>query len=64
MSAWLLTLTATATIAVSNSGLPSLPLVDKGLLTTLFGLLGTFLVLALFFFAIKLMQHSGEKKEN
>ncbi len=62
MSAWLLT--ATATTAASVSGLTSLPLVDRGLLTTLFGLLGTFMVLLLFFFAIKLMQHAGEKKEN
>jgi hypothetical protein len=62
MSAWLLTTTAAA--AASTTGLASLPLIDKGLLTTLFGLLGTFMVLLLFFFAIKLMQHTSEKKEN
>ena len=36
----------------------------KGLITTIFGLLGVFLVLLLFFVAIKLMQGIGVKKES
>ncbi|MBQ7867410.1 MAG: OadG family protein [Clostridia bacterium] len=42
--------------AVANSALVTLPLFTKGLLTTLMGLLGVFLVLTLFFITIKLMQ--------
>ncbi len=64
IGAWLSLMTETVTTAVAetaNSGLTALPLVSKGLLTTLFGLLGVFLVLLLFFFAIKLMQRLGKK---
>lgn len=43
--------------------LASLPLMTKGLLTTVIGLLGVFLVLGLFFATIKLMQHIGTKDE-
>ena len=65
--AWLSTLTeaaATTTAHVyTQNALTGLPTLDKALLTTLFGLGGVFLVLLLFFFAIKLMQGFG-KKEN
>lgn len=37
-------------------------LLAKGLITTVFGLLGVFVVLALFFVTIKLMQHLPDKK--
>lgn len=43
--------------------LASLPLMTKGLLTTVIGLLGVFLVLGLFFVTIKLMQHIKTKDE-
>ena len=43
--------------------LASLPLMTKGLLTTVIGLLGVFLVLGLFFLTIKLMQHIKPKDE-
>ncbi len=62
LSRWLFSATETATAAVTanaSSGLTSLPIVSRGLLTTLFGLLGVFLVLLLFFVAIKLMQRIG-----
>lgn len=65
IGAWLMqtaeTVAASAT-APASAGLTSLPLISKGLLTTLFGLLGVFLVLLLFFIAIRLMQRIGEKK--
>ncbi|MEA4997768.1 MAG: hypothetical protein VB087_00075 [Candidatus Limiplasma sp.] len=64
--AWL-SLTAEAAVATAataaNTGLLSLSIPMKGLLTTLFGLLGVFLVLLLFFVSIKLMQRIGVKKE-
>ena len=41
--------------------LVGLPLFTKGLLTTVMGLLGVFLVLTLFFVTIKLMQKIGSK---
>ncbi len=47
---------ATEAPAVAASALVELPLFTKGLLTTLMGLLGVFLVLTLFFVTIKLMQ--------
>lgn len=61
---WISTLSEAATAA--NSNLVSLPLMTKGLLTTVIGLLGVFLVLALFFVTIKLMQHikPRENKDN
>ena len=40
----------------ASSALTALPLFTKGLLVTLMGLLGVFLVLTLFFVTIKLMQ--------
>ncbi|MCE5343091.1 MAG: hypothetical protein LLF96_05815 [Eubacteriales bacterium] len=64
--AWLIAaqeaVTATVT-AGASTGLTALPLASKGLLTTLFGLVGVFLVLLLFFFAIKLLQNFGSKRE-
>lgn len=64
--AWLSMMTeaasTTAAIAVQTK-LTDLPLVTRGLLTTLFGLVGVFLVLLLFFFSIKLMQNLGKRKE-
>lgn len=47
---------------VASSALVSLPLFTKGLLVTLMGLLGVFLVLTLFFVTIKLMQKIGTEK--
>ena len=44
------------------NALVALPLFTKGLLTTVMGLLGVFLVLTLFFVTIKLMQKIGAKK--
>ena len=66
MFAWLFNTTETvaATTTAFNTYLTTLPLFTKGLLTTVFGLVGVFLVLLLFFFAIKLMQRMGEKQEN
>ena len=42
--------------------LVALPLFTKGLLVTLMGLMGVFLVLTLFFVTIKLMQKLGTQK--
>ena len=42
------------------NALVGLPLSTKGLLTTVMGLLGVFLVLTLFFVTIKLMQKIGK----
>ena len=53
--AWLSTLTTAASTtasSVSGTNFQSLDLVTKGLITTVMGLLGVFLVLLLFFFAI------------
>lgn len=64
--AWLSTLTtatATAASSVSQMDFLSLDRVTKGLITTVMGLLGVFLVLLLFFFAIKLMQNFKEKEK-
>lgn len=41
----------------------ALPLFTKGLLTTVIGLIGVFIVLALFFITIKLMQKIKTKDE-
>ncbi len=49
------------TVAAGNE-LVALPLFTKGLLVTLMGLLGVFLVLTLFFVTIKLMQKIGTEK--
>ena len=43
----------------ASSALVALPLFTKGLLVTLMGLLGVFLVLTLFFVTIKMMQKIG-----
>jgi len=51
--------TVAATAAPANA-LVGLPLLTKGLLTTVMGLLGVFLVLTLFFVTIKLMQKIGK----
>ena len=53
---------AEAVAETANSALANLPLFTKGLLTTVMGLLGVFLVLTLFFVTIKLMQKIGVKK--
>ena len=45
---------------IANNALVSLPLFTKGLLTTVMGLLGVFVVLTLFFITIKLMQKIGK----
>ena len=66
VGAWLSTLTTAASTtasSVSGTNFQSLDLVTKGLITTVMGLLGVFLVLLLFFFAIKLMQNFKEKEE-
>ena len=55
------TVSAPAAEAASNA-LVALPLFTKGLLVTLMGLLGVFLVLTLFFVTIKLMQKIGTEK--
>lgn len=47
---------------VAANSLVALPLFTKGLLVTLMGLLGVFLVLTLFFVTIKLMQKIGPKE--
>ena len=67
--AWLNTLTETVTATVAPAThiakvtpLTQLPLWEKGLLTTLLGLAGVFLVLLLFFAAIKLMQNFKDAK--
>ena len=46
--------------AAASNALVSLPLFTKGLLTTVMGLLGVFVVLTLFFITIKLMQKIGK----
>lgn len=52
----------TAAETAAPTGLVALSLPMKGLVTTVFGLLGVFLVLLLFFVSIKLMQRIGAKK--
>ncbi|MBR6572021.1 MAG: OadG family protein [Clostridia bacterium] len=47
----------------ASSALVTLPLFTKGLLVTLMGLLGVFLVLTLFFVTIKMMQKIGPREE-
>ena len=49
------------TAAPAANALVGLPLFTKGLLTTVMGLLGVFLVLTLFFIMIKIMQKAGSK---
>ena len=63
MFKWFTALTEAAPVAeAANSSLVALPLFTKGLLVTLMGLLGVFLVLTLFFVTIKLMQKVGTEK--
>ena len=54
--------TAEPVAEAATNALVSLPLFTKGLLTTVMGLLGVFLVLTLFFVTIKAMQKIGVKK--
>lgn len=56
-------LTEAAPVAAAANDLVALPLMTKGLLTTLMGLLGVFLVLTLFFVTIKLMQRIRTREE-
>ena len=48
-------------VETASNGLVALPLLTKGLLTTVMGLAGVFIVLTLFFVTIKLMQKIGSK---
>ncbi len=48
--------TVTPTPVASESQLAALSIFSKGLFTTLLGLIGVFLVLALFYVSIKIMQ--------
>lgn len=50
------------TALTSSQALARLPLLSKGLLTTFLGLLGVFLVLALFYLTIRLIQRAGSKQ--
>lgn len=59
MSAWISALSEA--VPAAQDGLTALPLFTKGLITTLIGLLGVFLVLTLFFITIKLMQRIKPK---
>ena len=54
--------TAEPVAEVAANSLVALPLFTKGLLVTLMGLLGVFLVLTLFFVTIKLMQKIGPRE--
>ena len=47
--------------AAAGSSLMDMPMLNKGLFTALFGLVGVFLVLTLFFVSIKLIQRPGRK---
>ena len=49
-----------ASAAASGSALMDMSILNKGLFTTLFGLVGVFLVLTLFFVSIKLIQRPGK----
>ena len=53
--------TAAPAEEIATNALVALPLFTKGLLTTVMGLLGVFIVLTLFFITIKLMQKIGNK---
>ena len=53
--------TVAPTVApAAENALVALPLFTKGLLTTVMGLAGVFIVLTLFFITIKLMQKIGK----
>ena len=49
--------------ATAASAMVKLPLFTKGLLVTLMGLMGVFLVLTLFFITIKMMQKIGPREK-
>ena len=53
--------TATPAPTVSESKLAALSIFSKGLFTTLLGLVGVFLVLALFYISIKVMQRKRDQ---
>lgn len=61
MTHFLLFTSDAAVAAASESKLAAMSIFSKGLFTTLLGLTGVFLVLTLFFFAIKVMQRPGKK---
>lgn len=65
MLTWLSTMSDAAAVVstetASASSLVDLPLMSKGLITTVVGLLGVFLVLSLFFVTIKIMQRIKTK---
>ena len=65
LMSWISTMSEAAleTAGHAASGLVALPLFTKGLLTTVIGLIGVFIVLALFFITIKLMQKIKTKDE-
>ncbi len=65
LMSWISTMSEAALETAGNaaSGLVALPLFTKGLLTTVIGLIGVFIVLALFFITIKLMQKIKTKDE-
>ncbi|MCI6041596.1 MAG: OadG family protein [Clostridiales bacterium] len=48
---------------MTNAGLAGMSLMAKGLVTTVAGLAGVFVVLTLFYVTIKLMQHIHTKDE-
>ena len=67
MMKWLFMLNDAATtvapeVVTNENAYEGLSQLSKGLVATLMGLLGTFLVLALFFFTIKLMQRIKAKE--
>jgi hypothetical protein len=61
MMHFLIFATDAAAATTTQSNLAAMSIFSKGLFTTLLGLIGVFLVLTLFFFAIKLMQRPGKK---
>ena len=54
---------AAGTATQGNAGLAGLSLLKQGLITTVIGLAGVFLVLTLFYITIKLMQRIHTKDE-
>ncbi|MFH1512498.1 MAG: hypothetical protein ABIG45_03980 [Bacillota bacterium] len=52
---------AASAASASESKLAAMSIFNKGLFTTMLGLIGVFLVLTLFFVAIKLIQRTGRK---
>lgn len=66
MTQFLMMLTegANAVGEAAASPLAQLPLLSKGLVVTLVGLLSVFLVLTLYFVTIKLISRAKDKEEN